>query len=161
RRPRRWFSLPPWVVVTATLDPQVDGRACPVGGVESKLQVLRQEGVRAVVVADHQSQLRQVRNALSDYSDRHGMLTVPAGRPREQLAEQLIARGLAWETDVVKPPAVSRRTFVAVAAAVAAGGLSGFADRRPQTLSMRCHRPGRLRQRAEDVRRYFADTPVA
>ena len=50
------FAMPPWVVVTATLDPDAEGRPLPVGAIPAKFQLLREAGVRVVVVADEESQ---------------------------------------------------------------------------------------------------------
>jgi hypothetical protein len=60
---RRW-TLPPWVVVTATLDPAGDGTggaAGPVGLLREKAEVLVEEGVRVMVVATRDDDSDRVR----------------------------------------------------------------------------------------------------
>ena len=52
------WTLPPYLVMTATLDPHgasVGGGAAPVGHIEAKLQTLVEEGIRVAYVADDKS----------------------------------------------------------------------------------------------------------
>jgi hypothetical protein len=154
-----WYALPPWVVVTATLDQKAEGRACPVGAVEAKIRLLREEGVRLVVIADETAHLTAVKSVLNEFSDRHGMATLRAGRKPEQLAARLIAEQCAWETNIEKPPVVSRRAFIGAAATAVLGVAAGaylFSDRRQQTRAMRAHSLALLREKTAEVKQYAA-----
>jgi hypothetical protein len=177
RWPKHWFALPPWVVVTATLDSDSEGRPCGVGAIEAKIRLLREMGVRLVVVANETAQLTMVTNVLRRFEGRDGMATMWADRSPRRTAERLIDEGCAWQTDIEKAPIISRR-----AALLAVGGLaltavgSGiigaccFSDSRtvevpqprPQTEAMKqgleLHPP--LKKKAEEVREYAAQSGI-
>ncbi len=154
---KNWFALPPWVVVTATLDPKAEGRACPVGAVEAKIKLLREEGVRVVVVANATPQLTAVSKVLEPFRGRHGLATLRANRSPQRTAERLIEERCAWQADIDKPS--SRRAFLLATVTAGLGVATGaylFSDRRPQTVAMQRHQQAMLRRKAEEVKLHAA-----
>src|SRR5205807_103984 len=57
------YAVPPWLVISATLDPRANGAVRPVDALADKLALLREEGVRVVGVADTPAQLAEARRA--------------------------------------------------------------------------------------------------
>lgn len=159
---KHWFAMPPWVVVTATLDPKAKGRACPVGAVEAKIKLLREEGVRVVVVANATPQLTAVSKALESYHQQHGLAVIPAERSPQQTAERLISEGCAWQADIEKPQVVTRRSFVGATViaglGVAAGGFC-FPAQRPKTVAMQRHKRSEMHDAAKAIRDEFNRNP--
>lgn len=159
---KHWYSLPPWVVVMATLDPKAKELARSVGAIDPKIRLLREEGVRIIVVADESSQLTEVKYVLDSFSSKHGMAVVRAARKSKETAKSLIEANCAWETDIEKPPIITRRRFIV--AALAAGG--GFAagkyfigERRPQTLAMRRHKRKEMQAAAQQIKDEYLKHP--
>jgi len=98
-----WMTLPPWVVITATLDWQTD-KAAGVGGVDAKVEVLTESGVRYVIVGDETPEEQAEPGELPKldvcptHSDLHGLLfsgTVT------QLADQLRHLNVLHQADMV------------------------------------------------------------
>jgi tetratricopeptide (TPR) repeat protein len=98
-----WMTLPPWVVITATLDWQTD-KAAGVGGVDAKVEVLAESGVRYVIVGDETQEDKTQPGELpkldvcSSHADLHGLLfsgTVT------QLADQLQHLNVLHQADMI------------------------------------------------------------
>lgn len=116
RRERdRWaaYTLPPWLVLSATLD-EAGRRIVPVDALGDKIALLREEGVRAVGVADEQQQLAEAIAAAGR------LRVVPCQGLPSTVATTLIDLGATWPVDLTRykawrgPSKRQVRMFVAV-----------------------------------------------
>lgn len=137
-RRRLYFAIPPWVVITATLDPEAEGRARSVGAIDAKFRLLREMGVRVVVVADETEQLTRITRVLDQFKGQSGMATLRADRSPERTAERLIEHGCAWPADIEKRPLVSRRVIIAglTVAALTGAGITALVSPNSKTVWM-------------------------
>ncbi len=120
-----YYTLPPWVVVAATLDQKANGSAHSVGAIEAKVRLLREEGVRIVVVADDSTQLTEARKALEA---RPGVrIHVYISSSPRDFAAVLIKTSCAWPAalDNLKQPVVTRRQLITASSTALAVGMLG------------------------------------
>jgi hypothetical protein len=145
-------TLPPWVALTASLDPAAC-RARPVNSFAQKVEVLRRAGVRVVVIAADQV----IADGQVEQLGRQGLSLL---RVRGDIGE--VAEALRRQPRLVElwpagdqGAAINRRRFLQVAGAAAVGGLTcvwAWDALSPRTQAMRVHDQALMRAHAREYR---------